>query len=100
MAIPGETHGRPRGNHLAKGGEILMAIDRVTVRAKTRSPAGSAPRHHLRVIVRERCEADAAVLPRISERVHALDGYPPYLPNGDLRVLLFATRRSGLGSWK
>src|SRR5436309_8813872 len=41
------------------------------------------------VLVRERRDSDAAALIEIAARVHALDGYPPYLPDDDYSVLLF-----------
>lgn len=49
------------------------------------------------MLLRARRDADADALLRIAERVHALDGYPPYLPNGDLFLLLF--RHETLGAW-
>lgn len=49
------------------------------------------------MILRDRRDADADDLVRIAERVHALDGYPPYLPNGDFRTLLFG--HETLGAW-
>jgi len=49
------------------------------------------------MLVRARRAADADALLRIAERVHAVDGYPPYLPGGDLQALLF--EKEPLAAW-
>jgi GNAT superfamily N-acetyltransferase len=48
------------------------------------------------VKIRDRRESDTEAL-RLAERVHELDGYPPYLPDGDYRALLFG--HGALGAW-
>jgi putative acetyltransferase len=54
-------------------------------------------RHPREVFIRARRDADADALLRIAERAHTVDGYPPYLPNGDFRDFLFA--HETLGAW-
>lgn len=49
------------------------------------------------MLVRPRRDADADALLRIAKRVHALDGYPPYLPSEDVRAFLFS--EAPLGAW-
>ena len=41
-----------------------------------------------RIGVRPRTDADLEACERVAREVHLLDGYPPYLPNGDYRWLL------------
>jgi GNAT superfamily N-acetyltransferase len=49
------------------------------------------------VVVRPRTDDDLDACVEIATSVHRLDRYPPYLPNGDFRVLL--TRPSPLGAF-
>lgn len=42
------------------------------------------------VLIRMRRHFDVDPLLKIAERVHAIDGYPPYLPDDDFRGLLLA----------
>lgn len=47
--------------------------------------------------VRARTDDDLAACTTIAAEVHAVDGYPPYLPDGDFLALL--TRPQALGAW-
>ena len=49
------------------------------------------------MIVRPRRESDARGLVAIARIVHAADGYPPYLPGGNFKILLF--EHETLGAW-
>jgi len=48
-------------------------------------------------MLRLRSEVDLAACEAIAREVHALDGYPPYLPDGDFRGFLVA--RDAQGAW-
>jgi len=49
------------------------------------------------VLVRTRCHHDVDPSLKIAERVHAIDGYPPYLPDDDFRAFLLG--HETLGAW-
>ncbi len=49
------------------------------------------------MLVRTRCHHDVDPLLKIAERVHAIDGYPPYLPDDDFRAFLLG--HETLGAW-
>ena len=48
------------------------------------------------MFIRERTDVDLAACEDIAEQVHAIDGYPVYLP-GDLRSFIAST--AALGAW-
>jgi GNAT superfamily N-acetyltransferase len=47
--------------------------------------------------IRPRSDTDIAACERLARGVHALDGYPPYLPNGDFHAFLVSA--DALGAW-
>jgi GNAT superfamily N-acetyltransferase len=49
------------------------------------------------VVIRPRSDADLALCERLARGVHAVDGYPPYLPDGDLYGFLVSP--DALGAW-
>jgi predicted N-acetyltransferase YhbS len=49
------------------------------------------------VVIRPRTKADLVDCERLARDVHRLDGYPPYLPAGDLRAFLLTP--DPLGAW-
>jgi len=48
-------------------------------------------------MLRPRSEVDLAACEAIAREVHALDGYPPYMPDDDFRGFLVA--RDAFGAW-
>jgi GNAT superfamily N-acetyltransferase len=49
------------------------------------------------VLIRDRTEGDISALEQLAREVHDLDGYPPYLPGGDLRG--FIASPDALAAW-